>query len=124
MSQQTILVVEDSNDIRQLLKIVLELKGYQVIEAADGQQAIKQAIEGQPLLILMDMSMPVMDGWEATRQLRQLEQTRKIPIVALSAHCQGEKRELAIRAGCNDCISKPIDNQALDKILGRFVTLT
>lgn len=123
MPQQTIMVVEDSDDIRLLLKMVLELKGYRVLEAADGRQAIERALVEPLQLILMDLSMPVMDGWEATRQLRQLEQTRDVPIVGLSAHCYGERRELAIRVGCNDCISKPVDDQILNRILSEFLTV-
>jgi two-component system, cell cycle response regulator DivK len=124
MSHQTILIVEDSDDIRLLMKAVLELKGYRVIEAADGQQALKLALETPPQLILMDLSMPVLDGWEATRQLRQLEHLREVPIVGLSAHCYGERRDLAIRVGCNDCLPKPVDEQMLDRILSRFVRQT
>lgn len=123
MSQQTILLVEDSDDIRLLMKIILEMKGFRVLEATNGRQAIERALEERPQLILMDLSMPVMDGWEATRQLRQLEQTRDVPIVGLSAHSYGERRELAIRAGCNDCISKPVDELALNRILSEFLTI-
>lgn len=122
MSHQTILVVEDSDDIRLLMKIVLEMKGYRVLEAMNGKQAIEQAVHERPQLILMDLSMSVMDGWEATRQLRLLEQTRDIPIVGISAHCYGERRELAIKAGCNDCIPKPLDELALNRILSELLT--
>lgn len=122
MSQQTILLVEDSDDIRLLMKMVLEMKGYRVIEATNGRQAIERALEGRPQLILMDLSMPVMDGWEATRQLRLLEQTREVPIVGVSAHCQ-ERRELAVRAGCNDCVQKPVDEHVLNRILSEFLTV-
>lgn len=121
MSQQTILVVEDTDDIRLLMQMILEMKGYRVLVAANGVEAIERALEGQPHLILMDLSMPVMDGWEATRQLRLIEHLRETPIVGLSAHCHGERRELAIRAGCNDCIAKPIDNVVLNKILSEFL---
>jgi CheY-like chemotaxis protein len=123
MSQQTIMVVEDSDDIRLLIKMLLELKGYRVLEAVNGRQAIERALEEQPQLILMDLSMPVMDGWEATRQLRRLEQTREVPIVGLSAHCYGERRDLAIRVGCNDCIPKPVDDHILNKILSEFLAV-
>ena len=122
MPQQTILLVEDSDDIRLLMKMFLELKGYRVLEAANGQQAIERSLEGLPHLILMDLSMPVMDGWEATRQLRLLEQTREVPIIGLSAHCHDEPRELAIRVGCNDCISKPVDENVLNGILAEYLT--
>lgn len=122
MSQQTILLVEDSEDIRLLLKFNLEMKGYRVLEAADGRQALERVLEESPQLILMDLSMPVMDGWEATRRLRELEQTRRVPIVGLSAHCYDERRELAIRVGCNDCIPKPVNDQVLEMILNTFLT--
>lgn len=121
MSQQTIMVVEDTDDIRLLIKMVLEMKGYRVVEAANGKEAIERAVEDQPHLILMDLSMPVMDGWEATRQLRLLEPMRGVPIVGLSAHCHGERRELAIRTGCNDCIAKPVDEVVLNRILSEFL---
>ena len=121
MSQQTILVVEDTDDIRLLIKVSLEMKGHRVVEAANGREAVERAVEARPHLILMDLSMPVMDGWEATQQLRRLEQTRGIPIVGLSAHCRGEGLELAIRSGCNDCISKPVDDNVLNKILSEFL---
>ena len=121
MTRHTILLVEDSEDIRLLMKMILEMKGYRVVEAADGCEAIKRSLEERPQLILMDLSMPVMDGWEATRRLRQLEETRLVPIVGLSAHCNDGPKELAIRAGCDDCISKPVDEGLLDEILARFL---
>jgi two-component system cell cycle response regulator DivK len=121
MAQQTILVVEDSDDIRLLLKMMLEARGYSVLEAANGREAIERAGEEQLHLVLMDLSMPVMDGWEATRQLRLLEPVRDVPIIGLSAHCRDEPRQVALRAGCNDCISKPVDDQVLDKILSDFL---
>lgn len=121
MTLQTVLVVEDSDDIRTLLKLILEMRGHRVVVAADGREAIERALEERPQLILMDLSMPVMDGWEATRRLREIEQTREVPIVGLSAHCHGEPRELAIRAGCDDCIPKPVDDRVLDEILARFL---
>lgn len=116
----TILLAEDSDDIRYLLKMVLEMKGCRVLEAADGQQALERAPQLKPDLILMDLNMPVLDGWEATRRLRQMAEMQGTPIIGLSAHCQGEWYQEAIAAGCEDCIQKPIDNEALDKILSRF----
>jgi CheY-like chemotaxis protein len=123
MSKQTILVVEDSDDIRGMMRAILEMDGYLILEAANGQQAIERALEGQPNLILMDLSMPVMDGWEATRKLRLLNHMREVPIIGLSAHCHDEPRELAIKAGCNDCIAKPIDEDVLNGILSEYLTV-
>jgi CheY-like chemotaxis protein len=123
MYQQTIMVVEDSTDIRVLLKMVLEVKGYRVLEAENGQQAVETALKERPELILMDLSMPVMDGWEATRQLRNYECLRDVPVIGLSAHCNGEKRELALRSGCNDCIMKPLDPPTLNKVLSEYLTV-
>jgi two-component system cell cycle response regulator DivK len=99
MTRQTILVVEDSDDIRHMMKFMLEMKGLRMVEAVNGREAIERALGESPQLILMDLSMPVMDGWEATRKLRQYEPTREVPIVAISAHCREEQREQALRAG-------------------------
>jgi two-component system cell cycle response regulator DivK len=121
MTPKTILVVEDSDDIRLLMKMILEMKGHRVIEAANGAQALEHAAQESLQLILMDLSMPVMDGWEATRRLRQLEGLREVPIVGLSAHCYDHLREAAIRAGCNDCIPKPVDEHVLGGILEQFL---
>jgi CheY-like chemotaxis protein len=114
-------LVEDSDDIRLLMKMVLELKGYHVLEAANGQQAIESALKELPHLVLMDLSIPVMDGWEATRQLCKYERMRHLPIVGLSAHCNGKWREEAIEAGCNDCVQKPVDDQVVNRILSEFL---
>jgi two-component system cell cycle response regulator DivK len=123
MYQQTVLVAEDSDDLRALMKTVLQMKGYRVTEAADGRQAVESALLEHPDLILMDLSMPVMDGWEATRQLRRYELTREVPIVAVSAHCREEQRELAIRAGCDEYIPKPVDYEALDRVLAKLLVI-
>jgi two-component system cell cycle response regulator DivK len=116
-----VLVVDDLHDNRALLKQILRLYGAQVLEANDGQEAIDLACLEYPQLILMDLSMPVMDGFEATRQLKLLAATRHIPIVAVSAHCQEpEQRKKALAAGCQDCFEKPI---AFDKIAALLRTL-
>lgn len=121
VTRQPILVVEDSDDIRVLIKFMLEMKGHRVVEATNGREALERAGEEPPQLILMDLSMPVMDGWEATRRLRQMELTRGVPIVGVTAHCRDEGRELALRAGCDECIPKPLDEDALDSILSRYL---
>jgi CheY-like chemotaxis protein len=117
----TILLVEDSNDVRRTMKTVLRMRGYRVIEAAHGREAVESAPQERPDLILMDLNMPVLDGWEATRQLRLLAETRDTPIIGLAAHCREGWREEALNAGCNDCVQKPVDVKALDKILSQFL---
>lgn len=116
------LVAEDNENIRYLMKILLEKKGCQVFEAKNGKEAIEVAPQHKPDLILMDLSMPVLDGFEATRRLRQIPLTTSIPIVGLSSLCDGW-HEQAIAAGCDDCILKPIDHKKLSEILERFLHL-
>jgi CheY-like chemotaxis protein len=114
------LIAEDYEDTRYIMRLLLEMKGYSVIEAGDGEQAVRLALEERPDLIFMDLSMPVLDGWEATRQLRLREEMGATPIIGLSAYCTGDWQEGAIEAGCNDCIAKPVDEEEINKILSRF----
>src|SRR6266542_784397 len=112
-----ILLVEDNEMNRDMLSRRLERKGHQVVIAVDGQQAIDFAAAEKPELILMDMSLPVLDGWEATRRLKAGEQTRQIPIIALTAHAMAEDERKAREAGCNDYDTKPIElARLLEKI--------
>lgn len=112
-----ILVVEDNDMNRDMLSRRLSRKGFDIITAVDGQQGISLAIDENPDLILMDMSLPVMDGWEATRLLKAREQTRDIPIIGLSAHAMSGDKEKALNAGCDDYEIKPIDfDRLLEKI--------
>ena len=112
-----ILIVEDNEMNRDMLSRRLERKGYQVLLAIDGQQGVTMAQAEMPDLILMDMSLPVMDGWEATRQLKALPATQLIPVIALTAHAMASDREKAFAAGCDDFDTKPIDlPQLLAKI--------
>ena len=104
-----ILVVEDNEMNRDMLTRRLERKGYQVTVAADGAESIAVARSETPDLILMDMSLPVLDGWEATRQLKGAPETRAIPIIALTAHAMSGDRDKALEAGCDDYDTKPID---------------
>ncbi|GMQ91643.1 MAG: response regulator [Gammaproteobacteria bacterium] len=112
-----ILVVEDNDMNRDMLSRRLSRKGFDVINAVDGQQGISLAIEESPDLILMDMSLPVMDGWEATRLLKAKKQTRNIPIIGLSAHAMSGDKEKALNAGCDDYETKPVD---FDKLLTKI----
>lgn len=114
--QKTILVAEDMRDSRQMIKFLLEMFGYIVIEAENGQQAVRSAAEHHPDLILMDMSMPVMDGLSATKAIRKLNEKTKIPIIAVTAFGK-QFYERAIEAGCNDLISKPIDFDTLQPVI-------
>jgi len=112
-----ILLVEDNEMNRDMLSRRLVRKGYEVIMALDGRQAVEMAAAETPDLILMDMSLPVIDGWEATRQVKAAPATRAIPVIALTAHAMAGDREKAIQAGCDDYDTKPIElPRLLEKI--------
>ena len=112
-----ILLVEDNEDNRDMLSRRLIRKGYEVSLANDGGAGVAQALSEVPDLILMDMSLPVLDGWEATRRVKENPATRAIPIIALTAHAMADDREKAIAAGCDDYDTKPIDlPRLLEKI--------
>jgi two-component system, cell cycle response regulator DivK len=112
-----ILLVEDNEMNRDMLSRRLERKGHQVVIAMDGQQAIDLATSEKPDLILMDMSLPVVDGWEATRRLKADGLTKQIPIIALTAHAMPEDERKARAAGCNDYDTKPVEfPRLLEKI--------
>ncbi len=112
-----ILLVEDNEDNRDMLSRRLIRKGYDVSLAVDGGAGVAQALSEIPDLILMDMSLPVLDGWEATRRVKENPATRAIPIIALTAHAMADDREKAIAAGCDDYDTKPIDlPRLLEKI--------
>jgi CheY-like chemotaxis protein len=104
-----ILLVEDNEMNRDMLSRRLSRKGYQVLIAADGMQGVELAQTEQPDLILMDMSLPVLDGWQATRQIRAQSTTRTIPIIALTAHALSGDREKSLDAGCDEYETKPVD---------------
>ena len=113
----TILLVEDNEPSRDALSRRLERRGFKVQTAADGGQAVTMAQSIVPNLILMDLGLPVIDGWEATRQIKAAATTRHIPVVVLSAHAMTNDRELALAAGADDFDSKPIRfEQLLEKI--------
>ena len=104
-----ILLVEDNEMNRDMLSRRLVRKGYEVAMAVDGRQGVEMAQAGGYDLILMDMSLPEIDGWEATRQLRAAPETRAVPIIALTAHAMAGDREKALEAGCDDYDTKPIE---------------
>jgi two-component system cell cycle response regulator DivK len=115
-----ILLVEDNEMNRDMLSRRLERRGYQVMIAEDGATGVDMAKSGNPDLILMDMSLPVMDGWEATRQIKAAPETKKIPVVALTAHAMAGDEEKALGAGCDDYETKPVD---LPRLLAKIEAL-
>lgn len=116
-----ILYVEDNEDNIYMLSARLRRRGYEVIVATDGDQGVARARADAPALILMDLSLPVLDGWEATRRLKALPETRDIPVIALSSHAMAGDREAALAAGCDDYDTKPVDfTRLLGKIKARL----
>ena len=118
-----LLVVEDNEESREGLSRHLKRQGFEVLTAADGQQAVGVSHRDCPDLVLMDMSLPVLDGWEATRRLKADPTTRSIPVIALTAHAMAGDREKALEAGCDEYETKPVEfARLLDKVralLGR-----
>jgi two-component system cell cycle response regulator DivK len=115
-----IILVEDNEMNRDMLSRRLQRRGYEVVIAVDGQEGVALAQSEAPDLILMDMSLPVMDGWEATRRLKAASETMSIPVIALTAHAMSGDREKAMEAGCDDYDAKPID---LPRLLAKIETL-
>lgn len=114
-----VLIAEDYADVRTIMKILIGIRGYEVIEAADGYEAMEKAKQHCPDLILMDLAMPVLDGFVATQAMRQSEDFKKIPIIALTAY--DNFRQKAIEAGCNEVIKKPIDVDKLNPLLNQYL---
>lgn len=115
-----ILLVEDNEMNRDMLSRRLERKGFEVIIAVDGLEGVNMARTESPHLILMDMSLPVMDGWEAVRKLKGDPETQTIPVLGLSAHAMTPDRDRAINAGCDDYDTKPVD---IKRLLGKIQVL-
>ena len=118
-----ILYVEDNPDNVYMLTRRLKKKGFELIIAGDGQEGIDKAVEENPDLILMDLSLPTMDGWTATAKIKELEQVKDIPIIALSAHAMPEHRDRALKAGCSDYDTKPVDIKRLLSKIGQYIEL-
>ena len=115
-----ILLVEDNEMNREMLSRRLTRRGHEIAMAVDGRQGVEMAQAGDYDLVLMDMSLPEIDGWEATRQLRAIPETAPLPIIAFTAHAMAGDRERALEAGCNDYDTKPIE---LDRLLGKINTV-
>lgn len=113
----TILLVEDHEMNRDMLSRRLTRKGFRILTAEDGRSGVELARKELPDLILMDLSLPVMDGWEATRLLKRADETRAIPVIALTAHTMAADRAQAFEAGCDDVDTKPVE---LDRLLGKI----
>ena len=118
-----ILYVEDNPDNVYMLTRRLKKKGFELIIAGDGQEGIDKAVEESPDLILMDLSLPTMDGWTATAEIKKIKEVKDIPIIALSAHAMPEHRDRAIKAGCSDYDTKPVDIKRLLSKMGQYIEL-
>jgi len=117
--KRVILIAEDHPDSREALRVLLEASGYEVALAEDGQEAVRKALEVRPDLIIMDIMMPNVDGFEATRQIRSQEYLRDTPILALTAMEGAQNR--VIEAGCNACVTKPIDVRGFLLMVNRWL---
>jgi len=118
---QTVLLVEDTEDNRFMMRRLLEMTGYRVIEAMNGEEAVKLAQAESPNLILMDLSLPVIDGLAATRLIRKLPDFKSTPIIAVSAHDTSDFQSEAIEAGCNTYVTKPIDFAELEVLIAKLL---
>ncbi len=119
-AMRRILLVEDNEMNRDMLSRRLERRGYEVVIAVDGAEGVDKAGTEAPALILMDMSLPVVDGWDATRRIKAAPATRAIPVIALTAHAMSGDREKAVEAGCDDFDTKPVD---LPRLLAKIEAL-
>ena len=120
----TVMVVEDFEDNRFMMRRLLEMSGYRVLEAINGEVAVELARRERPSLILMDLSLPLLDGLAATRRIRQVKELQHVPIVAVSAHDTADFHAEALAAGCNDYVTKPIDFDQLEALLNRLLPKT
>ena len=116
------LVVDDYADTRELVRTLLEMKGCRVFEAANGQEAVDLAAKTALSFILMDLEMPVLNGFEAARAIHSRPATEDVPIIAFSANCSGDRRERALDAGCVECYQKPLDFTLIDDLVGHYVS--
>jgi CheY-like chemotaxis protein len=117
----TVLLVEDTEDNRFMMRRLLEMAGYRVVEATNGEEAVGLAQSERPDLVLMDLSLPVIDGLAATRAIRKLDGLNKIPIIAVSAHDTSDFQADALAAGCDSYITKPIDFSQLERLIARLL---
>ncbi|HEY0384885.1 MAG TPA: response regulator [Pyrinomonadaceae bacterium] len=117
------MVVEDDTDSRVMMKTLLEMKGYRIVEAGNGQEAIEVAERERPGMIIMDLQLPRLHGFAVTRHVRQHAELSRIPIIVISGHDPQHHRPLALAAGCNEYLKKPIDFELLEDTLSRLLPL-
>jgi len=120
-NRKTVLLVEDNEDNLVVYRTILEHVGYRVIEARDGEEGVNRARSEDPDIILMDISIPKMDGWEATVRLKDDDGTAEIPIIALTAHALEEDRAKAMRAGCDGYLAKPVEPRRVVEEVEKFI---
>lgn len=118
---RTVLVVEDFEDNRFLMRRLLEMSGFGVLEATNGEEAVSIAKQERPDLVLMDLSLPLLDGLAATRRIRKCDDLKQIPIIAVSAHDTSDFHTEAMAAGCNDYVTKPIDFDQLEQVINKLL---
>jgi CheY-like chemotaxis protein len=116
----TILVAEDSADSREMMQVLLEIKGYQVVSAENGIRALELAIRNQPDVLLLDLELPKLDGLDVARNLRLHAKFKRVPIIIVSGHDPSRYRQAALDAGCDDYLLKPISFERLNELLDRF----
>ena len=121
-AKPVILVVDDFDDTRLLLRTWLERKGFEVIEAENGNEAVSQAETKRPNLIIMDLEMPELDGLAATRKIRAVKELERVPVLAVSAYGAEQFRDDALAAGCDEYVSTPFEPEALEKLIRSFVS--
>jgi len=120
-NETTLLLVEDTEDNRFMMRRLLEMEGYRVVEARNGEEAVKVAQTEKPALILMDLSLPIIDGLAATKLIRRMPEFKDVPIIAVSAHDIADFQEEALTAGCNRYITKPIDFGELENLISELL---
>ena len=116
-----VLIVEDNDDYRDLVDFFLKIKGFEVVIAKNGEEAVSFAASEKPNIILMDLNLPVLDGWEATRMITQNQATKHIPIIAVSANCKNSDHDI-LKAGAVGCIQKPVDIESLPDLILSYAT--
>jgi CheY-like chemotaxis protein len=121
LGSPVVMLVEDFQDTRQMIRLMLEMRGCRVVEAANGQEAIELSQKGGLDLVLMDLNMPVLDGFTATLRIREYERTRDVPVVAVTAFDTAESRAAAGAVGCCDYVVKPLDMEHLNSLLERLL---